>query len=614
MRGGTYLISATIVINRNKSGTSGAPIGLYAYQGESPVLNFSAQVESSSNRGLVLDAAFWYLKGLIIEEAGDNGMLLSGNNNTIENCIFRSNHDTGLQLSRYNTAYNSISEWPSNNLILNCESFNNHDSDNEDADGFAAKLTVGTGNVFRGCVSHHNIDDGWDLYTKTETGPIGAVALENCIAHDNGTLTDGISSGNGDKNGFKLGGEDIAVNHVVKRCIAFNNGKHGFTYNRNLGSLQILNCTGYNNAQRNFNFDGGSSVFKNNLSFQTGSNDRVIGDASAPNAFDNDDNVTFAVTSSDFQTLSPGPYSNPTGNGFLNLAGGSDLIDAGTNISGVSYNGSAPDLGAVESGGTTQPDTYSLSVNTVPVEGGNVTKSPDKSNYSQGEVVTLSAFANSGFAFSNWSGDASGSSSSITITINNNMIINANFSADDGGGSGGDLDLGENLSITRPGADGSGKASGTSYGNVIDANTSSVWGATGTSGVNVAVKWSSPVVANAVIIREVGTNVTSWRLETKDGDELATGSTVGAEKLIQFESVTTDKIRFVILSATSNPQISEFEVYNATGSNNGGSGTTYQLSASVNGQGSISPSGGTYNEGESVAVTATAASGWQFAG
>ncbi len=29
----------------------------------------------------------------------------------------------------------------------------------------------------RNCVSHHNIDDGWDLYTKSDTGPIGAITV-----------------------------------------------------------------------------------------------------------------------------------------------------------------------------------------------------------------------------------------------------------------------------------------------------------------------------------------------------------------------------------------------------------------------------------------------------
>ncbi len=285
MRGGTYNLTATVVIAESNSGTSSATKKLFAYGSEVPVLSFAGMAIATSNRGIVLDGSYWHFRGLIIESAGDNGLLLSGDNNTIESCIFRKNADSGLQLSRYNTAYNSISQWPSNNLILNCQAYDNKDPDNEDADGFAAKLTSGNGNVFRNCVSHHNIDDGWDLYTKSDTGPIGAVTLENCIAHSNGILTDGSTSGNGDKNGFKLGGEDISVNHIVRRCVAFNNGKHGFTYNRNLGTIEMTNNTGYGNAERNFNFDGGTSVFKNNLSYLSGSNDRIIGTASAPNSF-----------------------------------------------------------------------------------------------------------------------------------------------------------------------------------------------------------------------------------------------------------------------------------------------------------------------------------------
>ena len=65
--------------------------------------------------------------------------------------------------------------WPSDNLILNCTSYNNCDEAMEDADGFAAKLTCGEGNVFRGCIAAYNADDGWDLFAKIATGKIGAV-------------------------------------------------------------------------------------------------------------------------------------------------------------------------------------------------------------------------------------------------------------------------------------------------------------------------------------------------------------------------------------------------------------------------------------------------------
>ena len=424
MRGGTYNFTATVLIAESNSGTSAAPKNIFAYGSEVPVLSFAGMAVSSSNRGVILDGSYWHLKGLIIESAGDNGMLLSGDNNTIESCIFRKNADTGLQLSRYNTNYTTIAQWPSNNLILNCESYDNKDPGNENADGFAAKLTCGAGNIFRNCVSHNNIDDGWDFYTKPDTGPIGAITLDGCISHDNGTLTDGTTSGNGDKNGFKLGGEDISVNHIVRRCVSFNNGKHGFTYNRNLGSIEMTNNTGYNNGERNFNFDGGTSVFKNNLSFQSGTNDRIVGTATAPNSFQGAAGG-FTVTAADFVTLTPGPAVNPTSNGFLNLAAGSDLIDAGVATTGITYNGSAPDLGAIESGNTSV--SYSLTTNISPAAGGTVSRNPNAASYASGTVVTLTATPGSGYTFTGWSGDAAGSAASVTVTMNANKTVTANF-------------------------------------------------------------------------------------------------------------------------------------------------------------------------------------------
>lgn len=233
-----------------------------------------------------MNGSYWHVKGIVVERAGDNGIFVGGSNNVFERTVTRYNRDTGLQLSRMSSDTPS-SQWPSDNLILGAESHDNADSDGEDADGFAAKLTSGPGNVFRYAVSHNNIDDGWDLYTKDDTGAIGAVTIEDSLAYENGTLSNGGQAGNGDRNGYKLGGEDIAVNHVVRRSIAYDNGKHGFTYNSNPGSMTVSNNLSVDSAERNFNFDDGSSVFRNNTSCRSGSgtNDRIIGNSDSSNQF-----------------------------------------------------------------------------------------------------------------------------------------------------------------------------------------------------------------------------------------------------------------------------------------------------------------------------------------
>ncbi|MGW7165628.1 carbohydrate-binding protein [Streptomyces sp. NPDC054884] len=287
LRGGTYAYGSTVTVPATSNGTAAARTTLAAYPGETPVLNFSAQSESSSNRGLQLFGSYWHVKGLVVERAGDNGIYVGGSDNIIERTVTRYNRDTGLQLGRIASS-TPAAQWPARNLILSAESHDNADSDGEDADGFAAKLTTGTGNVFRYAVSHNNIDDGWDLYTKTDTGAIGPVTVEDSLAYDNGTLSDGTVNSNGDRNGYKLGGDDIAVNHVVRRSIAFHNGKHGFTYNSNPGSMAVSNNLSVDNAQRNYSWDAGTSVFRGNTSCRfsvSGSNDKTIGDADSSNQF-----------------------------------------------------------------------------------------------------------------------------------------------------------------------------------------------------------------------------------------------------------------------------------------------------------------------------------------
>ncbi|MFJ6129413.1 right-handed parallel beta-helix repeat-containing protein [Streptomyces griseoviridis] len=287
LRGGTYAYGSTITVPAGTDGTSAAPTTLSAYPGEKPVLDFGAQTESSTNRGIQLYASYWHLYGLTVQHAGDNGIYVGGSHNVIERTVTAYNHDTGLQLGRIASTTPS-SQWPSDNLVISSESHDNADSDGEDADGFAAKLTTGTGNVFRYDVSHHNIDDGWDLYTKTATGAIGPVTIEYSLSYNNGTLSDGTVNDNGDRNGYKLGGDDIAVNHVVRHDLAYGNGHHGFTYNSNPGTLTVSDNVGIDNAERNFSFDRGTSVFRTDTSCRfavDGSNDKTVGDADSTNQF-----------------------------------------------------------------------------------------------------------------------------------------------------------------------------------------------------------------------------------------------------------------------------------------------------------------------------------------
>jgi len=65
---------------------------------------------------------------------------------------------------------------------------------------------------------------------------------------------------------------------------------------------------------------------------------------------------------------------------------------------------------------------------TITVSGsGSVTKNPNQATYSYGQVVTLTAVPGTGYLFSSWTGDLSGSQNPTTITMNGNRAVTAHF-------------------------------------------------------------------------------------------------------------------------------------------------------------------------------------------
>ncbi len=309
---GRYVRNAKLEIKKYNDGTEDAMKYLEAAPGATPVIDFDKKTE-----GVLLSGSYWHIKGLEFTRSAGNtkGFTVGGNHNIVEGSRFYANGDTGLQISRTDGTAAEIAEWPSYNLILNSTSFDNRDPSDNNADGFAAKLTSGVGNVFRGCLSYNNIDDGWDLYTKAGTGAIGPVLIENSAAFNNGRLTDG-TVGAGDKNGFKLGGEGILVPHTIRDSIAFGNGAYGFTSNSNPGVIAVNNI-GFNNTRGNLSFttyDHIQPAFKLEgfLSYRTGSiaKDQYPASLAADNNFMYDGNQSVntsgkALTDANFISLTP---------------------------------------------------------------------------------------------------------------------------------------------------------------------------------------------------------------------------------------------------------------------------------------------------------------------
>ena len=372
VRSGTYSLTTTISIS--KSGSSGKVITLSAYPADitsvypidgRPIIDFSGMAIGSSNQGFKLsNADYWYIYGLRIKGAGDNGMLVQNTDYTnIEFCDFYENRDAGFQI-RSSSA---------NCTITNCDSYWNADYvagsttyDGGNADGFAPKLDLGQNVRFKGCRAWLNSDDGWDGYLKafeSSLPDLMTTYTDNCWAWRNGYLKDGVTTTSGmNGNGIKMGGstnKDQAHNWVATNCIAMYNKSKGFDQNNSAGSLTLYNCTSVKNTAPDYALNSSgvtynaSSVFtvKNCVAFGTTGTSFKTGTILATNNFVTASTDYVSVDTTGISGRRKVDGSLPDVN-FMHPKTSSVLIDKGTNV-GLPYNGALPDLGYWETTSTT---------------------------------------------------------------------------------------------------------------------------------------------------------------------------------------------------------------------------------------------------------------------
>lgn len=256
---GTYNLSSTVKVERGSNGTADAMIYMIAdpEAGSRPVFDFGGKCA-----GMILAGDYWYFQGFDVTRSADaqKGIQVSGNHNILDQIKAYKNGNTGIQISRY-LGTDQFNQWPAHNTILNCSSYLNADKGYEDADGFAAKLTVGQGNVFDGCIAAYNADDGWDLFAKVQSGSIGVVTIQNCVAFKNGYILDEngreINAGNG--NGFKMGGDSMPGAHVLKNSVAFANKAKGIDSN-SCPDIKVYSSTTFDNESYNVAFYTNTAV------------------------------------------------------------------------------------------------------------------------------------------------------------------------------------------------------------------------------------------------------------------------------------------------------------------------------------------------------------------
>ncbi|NLW31169.1 MAG: hypothetical protein GXY77_06910 [Fibrobacter sp.] len=254
-----------------------------------------------------------------------------------------------------------------------------------------------------------------------------------------------------------------------------------------------------------------------------------------------------------------------------------------------------------------EPETFELTTSVV----GEGSVSPDSGTYPNGENVTLTATPADGWVFDHWSQDLSGSDNPVTITMDSDKNIVAHFTeitwelatSVEGEGTvspeSGTYVEGSEVELTATPADGwvfdhwSGGLSGSDNPATItmdsDKNVTAHFTAIPTYDLTTSVEGEGSVSPESGSYLEgsevelTATPADGWVFDHWSGG--LSGSDNPA-------TITMDSDKNVTAHFTAIP--------------------TYDLTTSVEGEGTVSPESGTYVEGSEVELTATPADGWVF--
>jgi PKD repeat protein len=336
--------------------------------------------------------------------------------------------------------------------------------------------------------------------------------------------------------------------------------------------------------------------------------------------------------------------TNTVGNGSISLnpAGGTYCEGTVVTLTAIPDAGWQFDNWSGDLTGSTNPDTitmnsnksvtatfsqlpveqYSLTVNTVGQ--GSVTLNPPGGVYDDGTVVTLTANADSGWQFSSWSGDLTGSTNPDTITMNANKTVTATFTEV---GNCSEIvghntvfslstttanrrampftmpENGEICSVTMYHNGGSGSMiMGVYDGESLPANRLGVTASTAVSG---STGWQTIDLTSPAFVASGAKIWLAWVYQSNPGMYYETGSPGRAHSSQTWSGGMPDPFG----SSTTASYI--YSIYaNYTPS----APPQYTLTTNVVGNGSVAlnPPGGIYDAGTVVTLTATPDSGWLF--
>ena len=392
--GGQYDLGNTKISSKN--GSSTAYIVISGYPGETAILDFRTTAYGTRGLQVMNSCTYLHIKDLTLRYSGKNNLYNEGSYCLFENLNIYGSSDTGCQMK--------VGGY---NIIKNVDSHDNFDYELDksgnltqcdfggNADGFADKQHSGAPNHYIGCRAWNNSDDGWDFFQRVTTSE---TIIEQCICYMNGpayydmrnhpryqtdkawfdqfatprtvvdadgnTVTVSLAKypnmGNG--NGFKVGGGYTDHKVLVHHSLAVANTVKGFDQNNNDGTMLFYNNTGYlNGYDFGFTTAYGTLSIQNCLSYKSKNANATQSATTLVNSYNSWNISGLTVSASDFLSLdttqilaarqADGSLAEGT---LLRLAAGSPLIDAGTDV-GLTYTGTAPDLGCYETDGILHP-------------------------------------------------------------------------------------------------------------------------------------------------------------------------------------------------------------------------------------------------------------------
>ncbi|MET7476293.1 sigma-70 family RNA polymerase sigma factor [Streptomyces sp. NPDC005648] len=251
VRGGTYHPTTTTTLDT--SGTAAHRITVSNYRDEHPV--FDGTGFSSGTPFFVQSAAHLTVRGLEIVNAPDIAYACgSCHDDVLARLSVHDNGRIGLIFHGAGTL---------NNLVLNSDFFDNHESGSSGghADGLVFRDGSGAGNRIRGCRIYDNSGDGADL-----SGFLGAVAIEHTWSFGNGVNRWALPDFSGTGSGFKLGGGTTTqTTQTTTDSASWDNAGFGFTELGDTGAAHLTHNTAYDNGAAGFAFVHSAATLDHNL-------------------------------------------------------------------------------------------------------------------------------------------------------------------------------------------------------------------------------------------------------------------------------------------------------------------------------------------------------------